>query len=57
MGDSDSMIFITVTSQKQLLILKIIVKERPDEKAISDCVNKNFATNINESFIDSIIKK
>ena len=31
--------------------------ERPDEKAINDYVIKNFATNFDESFIESIIKK
>ena len=56
MGDSDnndtysSYITKTITDVKNN-------SKRPDEKAISDYVNKNFATNINESFIENIIKK
>ena len=52
-----AIIFTTVTLQKQLLIYIRSNSKHPDEKAITDYIIKIFATNIDESFVESIIKK
>ena len=51
------MIFITVTYITKAITYIRSNSKRPDEKTITDYVINFFATNINESFTESITKK